>query len=1010
MQWLAESDYNYIGEHGAVIKLNGNIIADSREHDNAEMADRCNVEVGALDNVDVIVVPKTGLEWWVIALIAVGATAVAIALAPTPELPNDSGRGKSSPNNQLNAANNTFRPREMIPDISGEVVSYPDFIQRSFYTYNANLRTFTELFCIGVGEYTVEEVRDGTTPIDSLDLSEYEVYPPNTPVPSEYLIDVREAEGSVDLVLKPSGASGENESIDSGYISAITVQLGNTAEYIINQLQLAEGDDIQLDLNYTQAGTSYFLSQQATITFVGSDYIEISTALPESDPNSVNGLITKLEAGGSPPWFVLDGKEIEEVRFQLYMPQGVRKGDGSLATVSCICEVEEVDSNGTPVSGGTTGKVRADFTGDTQTPQYQTKAITGLTPSRYRARVFRSSPSLGNNSADLLRCERIESVTPYSADFGDVTILRTKRSSSSQQGRGSSSKVNALVTRKLELFDPLTGTFDTGNFTETRSFAQYVMYALNKAGVPIGSIDYQALFDIESNLIHPRLGYFDFTFDDEDISVREIIKTACNVARVKYYNVANLFKFVREEAQQTRSALFCRRNLAPSKSQQNFSHFIDGDYDSIELKYIDPIDNVEVYVRRRISSSGAIEEGEGQNVKEINLAGCRNALQATNRADLEIRRLRYQRYAIRDVALSDALNVGVGERIAWCDINDSEIQSGEILEVDGNIYTTSEKLDFSQAGNYYCYVTDDQGNVSNSVQVDHVSGDEYKFEAFGSLTTYTADGYERQMGSLYVIVREDDLEAIDFVLTKRGAVNENGEVEIEASVYDERMFDFPVPKPLALTAGGTSETVNNTSCVAVSVELTSTATDGQPPYSYEWSKVSGDSVTFIDATTDQNPTVSFDSVCPQETDTATFEVVVTDGSGDQESAQVTVTAQNTAAAQPEPAPEPEPEPQFSVNAPDAGSSIDSNTCDTVSVSPTCSVNGGVQPYTFQWSKVSGEGSIVSGATSQTCSVEFTNVCPSENKSGVYKVVVTDANSATVEDTCNVQATNINFGQ
>ena len=92
------------------------------------------------------------------------AAAISIALAPKPVIPTslteDSGEGRNS-NNQLNAAKNSYRPRQAIPDIAGQVVSYPDFAQLSYYEYQSNDRVFREIFCVGVGQYTVSDVKVG---------------------------------------------------------------------------------------------------------------------------------------------------------------------------------------------------------------------------------------------------------------------------------------------------------------------------------------------------------------------------------------------------------------------------------------------------------------------------------------------------------------------------------------------------------------------------------------------------------------------------------------------------------------------------------------------------------------------------------------------------------------------------------------------------------------------------------------------------------------------------------
>lgn len=68
--------------------------------------------------------------------------------------------------------------------------------------------------------------------------------------------------------------------------------------------------------------------------------------------------------------------------------------------------------------------------------------------------------------------------------------------------------------------------------------------------------------------------------------------------------------------------------------------------------------------------------------------------------------------------------------------------------------------------------------------------------------------------------------------------------------------------------------------------------------------------------------------------------------------------------------------------------------------------GGVEPYSFNWTKISGDGSIFSqSSTSGNLEVQFTSVCPQQTKSGVYRITVTDNTAATVSKDVTVQTTN-----
>lgn len=776
LHWLAESPFKSMGQNGAVISLNGKVIADSGKHDN--LNERINVVVSKHDQVDVV----SRANGIVAALIIVAVALVAsVILLPKPQIPNDAGSSKTSPNNQLNAATNSYRPNQAVPNVYGESIVTPDFIQRSYYVYQSGNRVFTEIFGISLGRGVVSEVKDGETILTGIRNSTYEVFPPG--VTPTGLVDVISAEGSIDLPLPAPDAASIETQIDGG-----DVLFANLISFpTVSDLELSNGDSVFLSFTYYTDGVEYSYSGTLTVLSFTSTTITFTTSvLPlNGDLGTVNGLARNTTAGFDSPWFILDGDQISAVRFQVAMPSGLRDGTGNTVSVNFVCSVQSVDIDGVPF--GSIQSVIGGFTNDTQDPLYLTREISGLTPGRYRAQAVRSTASLGDNAADRLVLERVESVTPYTTTFPDMTIIRTNRASSAQQPRGASQKINLLWQRELQIFNPATGTF--GAYAVTRSFAQAVMDVLvNRCGVPATNIDYETLFAIETGLADPRLGYFDFSFDDSDVGAKQFVQTICNVARVSAYEIASgNWRFVRDELKSARVALFNRRNVAPSSSKISGKFQRGLDFDSVEVRYVDPDLNTTAFIRKRINpTTGAIENGLGVRVQKMELAGCRNQYQAENRAQREIGRIRYQRVKVSERTHMDALALGIGERVGWGYIAESKIFTGEIRAQSGNVFTTSEKFEPLAGQTYYVYISNDDGSTSNTVICTARSdGNPFGFEAAG-LTAYTANGFDIQMGSIYMIAT--DSEAHDYIITKRGKPTQAGIVDVELVNYDERAY------------------------------------------------------------------------------------------------------------------------------------------------------------------------------------------------------------------------------
>ena len=118
------------------------------------------------------------------AAIMIGGMALINALIPPPKIPspNQQNYQSASPIYSLQAQGNSARLGSSIPKIYGRHPIYPDFAAQPYTEYNGNDQYLYQLFCIGLGEYNITNIRIEDTPIDNFSEITYEIINPGESV------------------------------------------------------------------------------------------------------------------------------------------------------------------------------------------------------------------------------------------------------------------------------------------------------------------------------------------------------------------------------------------------------------------------------------------------------------------------------------------------------------------------------------------------------------------------------------------------------------------------------------------------------------------------------------------------------------------------------------------------------------------------------------------------------------------------------------------------------------
>lgn len=219
---------------------------------------------------------------------------------------------------------------------------------------------------------------------------------------------------------------------------------------------------------------------------------------------------------------------------------------------------------------------------------------------------------------------------------------------------------------------------------------------------PVSSIDLYGLYSIAESLPDERLGYFDYTFDDENDSLGDRVQAICNAASVVAYWDDGVLTFTRDQKVDYPAAVFNRANMKTDDYKMTYEATLPGGYDGVQVPYVHPTTNNKTYINYRVLN-GAIVEQEAENPNKLEIVGFRNEYQARERALRETKRLIYSRVKMNAKVFEDGI-IQVGSVIQMPDIYDSNQQGGYVTGRSGNDFDTSEPITFT--GSMYVLVTD----------------------------------------------------------------------------------------------------------------------------------------------------------------------------------------------------------------------------------------------------------------------------------------------------------------
>lgn len=683
-----------------------------------------------------------------------------------------------SPNNDATGQTNRARLYKGRPNIYGQCRVYPDLIQQALFEYIDNNKYITEWFEVGFGKYTISSVRYSESNLGSLAGASYQIFDPGATIGT---IDVGYQFDDVDNEEVP----GLNESedfpaqtatttaptamlIESNQLKATVLSNDDNFSYfaalavphpvtfVINATWNAGGGPVTRDV--TGSGNIVYSesyigedTQSYTTFYLGDMTGEITTLPSDATLN-----LTLFTLNDQTPLVI--GPSVSPLEStQIWVHVMVQLGATS-GTSRYRIRFWKVDDNNNQIPG-TAEQYDYFFDNDFQVTTRYFRTTHKFSPAagtgRYAVTIERLDNSNDGNVVTLMAIHAVN--TRANVIYPDDTIARVTIKGSNNSNSNREQKYNMLAHRHTISYDRTTGQIDY-TLRPSRSFADAALHEWVVIGKQdVSSIDVATLYAIADSISVPELGYFDYTFSDEKLSLGERIRTICNAARVDGNNIGDVLTFWRDEKVTYPDAVFARSNMFFDEYKVSWQMSLPGGYDGVTVDYVDPLTNKKSYVYLQIDAGGIREvEDATVNASQISLDGCRNRTQAVDRAWLEAQRLLYSRMSMT-VKVLETEQVVRGAVVQCPDMYDNRQQNGYLTGRNGDIFTTSERIDFS-FGDMWVVMTDSLGNFRGRWRAYPVSGTAKAFQAAADafdLNIY--NGADCQVASRYFIATDSEL-------------------------------------------------------------------------------------------------------------------------------------------------------------------------------------------------------------------------------------------------------------
>ena len=390
------------------------------------------------------------------------------------------------------------------------------------------------------------------------------------------------------------------------------------------------------------------------------------------------------------------GTVANKIGVDVVMPRGLYwaddDGDIEPLSVQWRVEAQRIDDAGAALGAWST-LATVSYTKATTTPRrlsYQYSVAAG----RYQVRFTR----LDEKNTDVragheLTWAGLRAYLRSTRDYGDVTLLAVKARASNNLSGASSRRFNAIVQRKLPVWNGSTWSAPTATRSIAWALAD-IARAQYGARLADDRIDLAALLALDA-VWSARGDNCDLVIDNVQ-TTWDALSTVARAGRAIVFMQGGVLRVVRDQAQTLPTAMFTMRNIVRGSLSLEYAMASDETPDALDVSYFDATTWSERVVRCALPGSTQ------SVVKNVQIAGVTSRTHAWREGMFMAACNRYRRRTVTFQTEMEGLTVSIGDLIA---VQHDMPQWGAFSEVvawdaDSNTATLAHDMDWSDGPHY----------------------------------------------------------------------------------------------------------------------------------------------------------------------------------------------------------------------------------------------------------------------------------------------------------------------